>query len=234
MNNIPTFKTMEEVYVDINGSMNRCHKPRWQDIRKKFIKLYGCEPDAYVRAPGRVSIVGEHADYCGYNVLPAALEADFIMAYMTVKDGPGSDEILVNNTDKNWPIIRVSNDPKQVLKSGGGSTNYFLCGYKAVLFHDKKVKDLVKKPVGLKIFISSNVPPAGGLSSSSAFTVCTAITTAHANGILNKLSKEWMSNAVWKAETAAGTMCGAMDQTISIMGKQGKSLQIHFNPTITT
>jgi len=70
---------------------------------------------------------------------------------------------------------------------------------------------LVKKPVGMKIFIASNVPPAGGLSSRSAFTVCTAITTAHANGILDKLSKEWMSNAVWKAETAAGIMCGAMD-----------------------
>jgi len=133
------------------------------------------------------------------------------MAYVKVKDGPGSENILVNNTDKDWPIIRVSNDPKQVLKEGGGSTNYFLCGYKAVLFHDKKVKDMVKKPVGLKIFIASNVPPAGGLSSSSAFTVCSAITTAHANGILHKLSKEWMSEAVYRAERAAGTMCGGMD-----------------------
>jgi len=60
--------------MDINGSLRNFHIPRLQQIRKKFIRLFGREPEAYVRAPGRVSIIGEHADYCGYNVLPAAIE----------------------------------------------------------------------------------------------------------------------------------------------------------------
>ena len=65
-----------------------------------------------MRAPGRVSILGEHADYCGYNVLPAAIEQDFIIAYIRVKEGPGCDEIRVHNTDQHChPIIKITTDP---------------------------------------------------------------------------------------------------------------------------
>ena len=50
----------------------------------------------FARAPGRVSVLGGHCDYCGYNVLPAALEQDFLMAFTVVEDGEeGYDEINV-------------------------------------------------------------------------------------------------------------------------------------------
>lgn len=62
-----------------------------------------------------------------------------------------------------------------------------MCGYKAILAHNEGIRSLVKKPVGLKIMIDSRVPIAAGLSSSSAFTVCTAVTTMHANNIIDKV-----------------------------------------------
>jgi galactokinase len=67
--------------------------------------------------------------------------------------------------------------------------NYFLCGYKSILAHNEDVKNMVDgKPKGLKILIDSVVPPAAGLSSSSAFTVCAAVCTMHANGLTSKIS----------------------------------------------
>ena len=62
-----------------------------------------------------------------------------------------------------------------------------MCGYKAILAHNEGIRSLVKKPVGLKIMIDSRVPIAAGLSSSSAFTVCTAVTAMHANNIIDKV-----------------------------------------------
>jgi len=70
----------------------------------------------------------------------------------------------------------------------------------------------------MKILIDSIVPPAAGLSSSSAFTVCAAITTAHANGVLAQLEQSKLAELTIAAERHAGTACGGMDQTISIMG----------------
>jgi len=107
--------------------------------------------------------------------------------------------------------MKISKDPFQKLRDEKCSLNYFLCGYKAVLEFDEKIAQLVKVPVGMKILIDSNLPQAGGLSSSAAMVVCTAITTAHANGILDKIPQTQMAYNVWQTECKAGTMCGAMD-----------------------
>jgi galactokinase len=60
-----------------------------------------------------VNLIGEHIDYCGYSVLPAALEQDFIMAYSVVEEGEdGSDRIVVSNIDKDkFPDEILSTDP---------------------------------------------------------------------------------------------------------------------------
>ena len=45
-------------------------------------------------------------------MLPAALEQDFVMAYVKVTEGEGSDEIVLNNIEKDlYPEIKISTDP---------------------------------------------------------------------------------------------------------------------------
>ena len=51
----------------------------------RFKEKFGCSPDFVARAPGRVNIIGEHIDYEGYGVLPAAIEKDCLIAFKRVK-----------------------------------------------------------------------------------------------------------------------------------------------------
>lgn len=100
---------------------------------KRFESLYGEKPKYFCRAPGRVNIIGEHIDYCGYSVLPAALDQDFIMAYIPSDDG----KITLNNVDKDtFPTEIISTDPHQKFREDAHWLNYFLCGYKSVLALD--------------------------------------------------------------------------------------------------
>jgi galactokinase len=122
------------------------------------------------------------------------------------------DEIEVNNIDKDkFPTERISTDPFQKFKEGAHWINYFLCGYKAVLATEEKYYSQVPKPQGFKILIDSHVPPAAGVSSSSAFTVCAAVVTMHANGLAGKIPKGDLSKMCVTAERMAGTACGGMD-----------------------
>jgi len=60
---LTTFKAVEEK-----------HKQRYLNLMRRFRERFGEMPKFYSRAPGRVNIIGEHIDYCGYSVLPAAIE----------------------------------------------------------------------------------------------------------------------------------------------------------------
>ena len=109
---MPVVTTLNDIYQDVNKSMKEKHEPRYNNIMKKFKDLYGKTPSFYCRAPGRVNIIGEHIDYCGYSVLPAAIEQDFVMAYIKVTEGDGSEEIVINNIEKDlYGEIKISTDP---------------------------------------------------------------------------------------------------------------------------
>ena len=72
---------LEHIYEDSKEKMKSVHEARFKEIKSRFQKVYSTAPQFFARAPGRVNIIGEHIDYCGYSVLPTALEQDFIMAY---------------------------------------------------------------------------------------------------------------------------------------------------------
>ena len=151
------------------------------------------------------------------------------MAYIPID----KSEIEVNNIDKDqYPTERLSTDPFQKFKEGHHWINYFLCGYKAILAIDEKYYSKVPNPKGFKILIDSHVPPAAGVSSSSAFTVCAAIVTMHANNLGEVIPKGDLSRMCVTAERLAGTACGGMDQTISIFAEMDKAKQIEFNPEL--
>ena len=49
-------------------------------IKNKFIELFGTQPDMQVSSPGRINLIGEHVDYNGGWVLPAAIDKKIVFA----------------------------------------------------------------------------------------------------------------------------------------------------------
>ena len=110
-----------------------------------------------IKAPGRIVLFGEHQDYLGLPVIPAAVDL-----YMTIK-GKKSDsgfyKIDLPDIESNQ-IFPTDNISYQ------SSRDYLRSGVKVL-----REKGLMPSDKGVSARITSNIPMQAGLSSSSALCV---------------------------------------------------------------
>ncbi|XP_049873756.1 N-acetylgalactosamine kinase [Pectinophora gossypiella] len=198
---------------------------RIKKINKIFREEFGCDPSFFVRVPGRVNIIGEHIDYCGYPVLPMALEQDILIAAkllnekkLQLRNGNGKyasfDTEIKTFEDMN---IEADSDGKPFWY------NYVLCGIKGALEHlDNKMTN------GLQLVIDGNVPPASGLSSSSALVSAACLSFLYAQNA--NLSKTEIASLCAKSERYIGTQGGGMDQAIAFLAEKYSAQYITWKP----
>ncbi|HLX05839.1 MAG TPA: galactokinase family protein, partial [Candidatus Binatus sp.] len=127
-----------------------------------------------VRAPGRVNLIGEHTDYSGLPVLPVAIDRSTIVVAAANTTG----EIEVWSADPVWPARRFAIERRISPYAGGDWANYVKASIQGVIdrFPARQLR-------GMSIVVGSTVPPASGLSSSSALTVSTAMAFMAINGL---------------------------------------------------
>jgi galactokinase len=172
-----------------------------------------------VRAPGRVNLIGEHTDYSGLPVLPVAIDRSTIV----VAAASTTVEIEVANADPGWPSRRFAIERPIPPYQAGDWANYVKAAIQGVI--DRfSASDLR----GASMVVGSTVPPASGLSSSSALTVATAMAFIAVNQLeLDALDTATM---VAQSERYVGTHGGGMDQAASILGRRDHALFIEFDP----
>lgn len=197
-------------------------KLRYQDLSNSFKEKYGKLPQFFASVPGRVNLIGEHIDYCGYSVLPMAVEQTIIIAAHVTKD----DKISLSNKNPEFEDYECSVG-HVIDKSFAAWYTYFLCGLQGI-----KDSGKAKKLHGLQCMVDGNIPKSAGLSSSSALVCCSALVIAHANGI--KFTKTRLAEICAVCEHYCGTEGGGMDQSIAFMAEPGQAKLISFNPLTTT
>ncbi|XP_071611364.1 N-acetylgalactosamine kinase isoform X3 [Heliangelus exortis] len=188
-------------------------QPRLQKLKEIFMSKFGSAPKFYVRAPGRVNLIGEHIDYCGYSVLPMAIEQDILIAVEPAK----SQVVQLANTNSSYLDFSTSVNNIEINKTKPQWHNYFLCGLKGIQEHFG-----LNNPTGMNCLLDGTIPPSSGLSSSSALVCCAGLVTLRANG--KNLSKVELAEICTKSERYIGTEGGGMDQAISFLAEEGTLL----------
>jgi N-acetylgalactosamine kinase len=174
-------------------------------------------PTHVVHAPGRVNLVGDHIDYVGLSVLPMAIERR-----VTLHLRPRADTtVRVANTDPAYSPRSFEVCPGVEPYPAGDWGNYV----KAAVF------GLARRFPGLTGFdalVESDLPPAAGLSSSSALVVANALALLAANG--RQMEPVELADLLADAERFVGTKGGGMDQAICLGAEEGSACRIDFTP----
>ncbi len=180
----------------------------------QFIRRYGESPETIrvVYAPGRVNLIGEHTDYNGGRVLPAALR---LGTWIVCRPRP--DRRILLQADDLPDQVDVSLDELDQYKSLPWG-NYQLGALWALQTEGYE-------PTGGEYLYHDTLPHGAGLSSSAAIEVGTVWAAAIMAGHL--LTREKAGRLGHLAENRfIGVQCGIMDQFASALGKKGHALHL--------
>lgn len=170
-------------------------------------------PEVFGVAPGRVNVIGEHIDYNGGLVLPAAIDRWVHVAIRRREDD------LVRLVSAQAPGKLVEFSASEELAPEGKSWGNYVKGVVAGL---KRAGFTVP---GFEAAVISTVPVGGGLSSSAA------LEAVFGKVILELIGEEMddlaLAKLCQKAEhDFAGVPCGLMDQAAVILCEEGKLLML--------
>ncbi len=179
---------------------------RFAELWSEYEKLFGESEITYYSSPGRIEIVGNHTDHNGGRVMAAAITVDTLAAVGAREDG------VVTIKSDGYPIFSADvNNP--VFANGELGTSVALVKGVADYFIKSG-----KKAGGFNAAVTSCVPKAAGVSSSSSFELLIAeIFNDLYNG--GELDPVFMAKAAQYAENVwFGKPCGLMDQTAIAVG----------------
>lgn len=182
----------------------------YEEIKKQLTDAlettFHLEPEVFVRAPGRLEILGNHTDYNGGVVLSVAVDKATFVAASKVSGSICTIKDIRDNSVRSFELTNIQDKLK------GDWANYI----KGV------IAELQKRHYSISAFnavFMSTVPMSAGMSSSAALEMAFCL-------ILAKLAnidlpwQEWAKVGQASENHYVGANTGLLDQFSSLKGKE--------------
>ena len=181
------------------------------NLEQLFYDKFHEEPTLRYKAPARINLIGEHIDYNGGKVLPAAISC-YIKALVSKRD----DQIVSAYSSNVETMHTIDIHDIKYAKEHGWA-NYVFGVFYTLLGEGYRI------PHGLNILITSEIPLGSGLSSSAALL---DLITYICNDIYDLgISLKNIAKLAQKCENSfCGLKSGIMDEAAIALGLKDKCL----------
>lgn len=169
-----------------------------------------------VSVPGRVNLIGEHIDYLNLPVLPMAIQRCVHVAFRPRRDR------RIRAVSAVQPAVCEFEWSGQLEPGAPGEwANYIKAAAQAV-------QNRWSLGRGIDAAVTSDLPPAAGLSSSSALLAGFTLALLRANEV--RATFEELMDILPEGEHFVGTRGGGMDHAAVLRAKAGCALLVGFAP----
>ena len=189
-----------------------------EELLKEYETTFGEKGKDVFFSPGRINVIGEHTDYNGGHVFPAAISLGVYGIY-----GPREDKkvrLFSGNVDGD--IVEFDIDDTTVEKDDRFWANYF----KGMITYLREKYDNIDH--GFNLYIKANLPSGSGLSSSAAIEMLMGIILKDEFNLdVDRIALAKMGQRT--ENEFVGLNSGIMDQFACIMGKKDSAIFLDCN-----
>ena len=189
-----------------------------EQVRADFAKVFGVEADHTFFSPGRINLIGEHTDYNGGHVFPAAISLG------TYGAARKRDDQLLRFFSGNFEEKGIIEVPLENLhfEPEHNWTNY----PKGVLHFLQEAGHTIDR--GMDVYVYGNIPNGSGLSSSASLELLTGV-IAEKLFDLNLERLDLVKIGKLTENEFIGVNSGIMDQFAIGMGADQRAIYLDTN-----
>lgn len=189
-----------------------------EELLKEYETTFGEKGKDVFFSPGRINVIGEHTDYNGGHVFPAAISLGVYGVY-----GPREDKkVCLFSGNVDGDIVEFDIDDTTVEKDDRFWANYF----KGMITYLREKYDNIDH--GFNLYIKANLPSGSGLSSSAAIEMLMGIILKDEFNLdVDRIALAKMGQRT--ENEFVGLHSGIMDQFACIMGKKDSAIFLDCN-----
>lgn len=189
-----------------------------EELLTEYEKTFGEKGQDVFFSPGRINVIGEHTDYNGGHVFPAAISLGVYGVY-----GPRDDaKVRLYSGDVDGDVVEFDINDTTVEEGDRFWANYF----KGMITYLREKYDNIDH--GFNLYIKANLPSGSGLSSSAAIEMLMGIILKDEFNLdVDRIALAKMGQRT--ENEFVGLNSGIMDQFACIMGKKDSAIFLDCN-----